>query len=200
MDYRVYSIRELREAGLPLCLSSSEQLMAEKRGRDFAVIRSQLRRELSRRLGTSAADIELQTGPHGKPEHPDIYFNISHSGDCLCMAFHHGPVGVDTERIRPRDFARLAGHFMSAEQLSLFTARGCSCHEFFACWCTAEALVKMAGDTIWNARNYPFVYCCDGRMEVTGRDDVTVELFEPLPGYMGAVAFSPPAERLDLQN
>lgn len=190
MDYRIYRISELREQSLPTCLSEEEQALATRRGKDFAICRSLLKQEIARRLHLQPQDMKLLSGTHGKPEFPGIHFNISHSGDCLCMAFHHRAIGVDVERIKPRDFARLARHFMPGEQWKRFVQRNCPQHEFYACWCAAEALVKMVGDTIWNASAYPFVYE-DGRIIVAGDSAPTVELFTPMPGYMGALAYLP---------
>ncbi|MBR5878190.1 MAG: hypothetical protein IKY91_01470, partial [Akkermansia sp.] len=109
MDYLIYNIAALpRELAETTLLTPDEQQAAQQRGGNYALIRTLLRRELSRRTGADALDISIRYSEHGKPECEIQPFNISHSGDCLCLAFHHKAVGVDVERIRPRNFEALA--------------------------------------------------------------------------------------------
>lgn len=192
MDYLVYNLAELSaETADFSILLPDEQKEAERRGPRYALIRTLLRKELARRTSVAAQDIRFEYGPHGKPECLLQHFNISHSGDCLCLAFHHLPIGVDVERIRERNFKALAARFMAPEQFEQFCARGCTQEDFFPCWCAAEALVKHAGDTMWNARHYPFLYR-HGRIQCVFDSAPQVCLFTPMPGYCGAVACSLP--------
>lgn len=190
MDYLIYNLAEIAASAAALDLLPQDELaMADRRGPRFALIRTLLRRELARRTGISARDINFEYGEHGKPECAAQPFNISHSGDCLCLAFHHRAIGVDVEQVRERNYRSLAARFMAPEQYETFCTRGCRQDEFFACWCAAEALVKYAGDTMWNARNYPFIYF-QGRIRCLFAHSPEVQLFTPMPGYCGAVAFS----------
>lgn len=190
MDYLIYNIATLpQDKADTTVLSPDEQQAAQQRGGNYSLFRSLLRRELSRRTGMAAQDISIRYSEHGKPECDAQPFNISHSGDCLCLAFHHKAVGVDVERIRPRKFEALAERFMCNEQLAGFISRGCPEAEFFICWCTAEALVKHAGDTMWHAKKYPFVYY-PGRIECRFHNAPAIHLFAPMPGYQGAVAYT----------
>lgn len=190
MDYLVYNLAEIPPETMaqPL-LPPDEQAMATRRGGAYALIRTLLRRELARRTSLPARDIRFVYGPHGKPDFVGQRFNISHSGDCLCLAFHHLAIGVDVERVRDRDYRALASRFMAPEQFEAFCARDCPRDEFFACWCAAEALVKHAGDTMWNARNFPFLYT-HGQIRCLFEAAPQVRLFTPMPGYSGAVAYS----------
>lgn len=188
MDYLVYSLASLpADAAL---LPPEEQELARKRGNTYVAIRGVLRQELSRRCGEPPAAIHFEYTPHGKPICATQPFNLSHSGDCLCLAFHHRDIGVDVERIRPRNFAALAARFMCDAQLEAFLTRNSPQDEFYACWCAAEALVKHAGDTMWNARAYPFLYQ-NGHICCQFSPAPTVTLFTPMPGYQGAVAYFP---------
>lgn len=193
MDYLIYSLSALRTDEIDISIiSDEERAIAARRGKRYAIIRALLRHEISRRHnGTTPADICFTYGAHGKPECELQHFNLSHSGDCLCFAFHHKSVGVDVERIRQRNFASLAERFMAAEQLDFFRKCGCPQTDFFACWCAAEALVKHAGDTMWNARSYPFLYQ-NGSIVCQFEHAPCVQLFTPMPGYCGAIAYSVP--------
>lgn len=191
MDYLVYSLAELSDCTHDASLlPPDEQIIAAQRGGQYARIRSLLRRELQRRTGIPAQEIPICYNQNGKPECKAQPFNLSHSADCLCMAFHHSCIGVDVERIRPRRFEPLAARFMCREQLSGFLSRNCPQDEFYACWCAAEALVKQAGDTLWKARRYPFIYHA-GRIKCLFDNAPAVILFTPLSGYQGAVAYHP---------
>ncbi len=192
MDYLIYDlaaphVQQLADAGL---LSADERLAAGRRGGRYVLVRSLLRLELARRLGCSAAAIRLHYNGTGKPLHEGIHFNLSHSGDCLALAFDRStPVGIDVERIRPR--ARLEGlaaRIMGEEQLEAFRQRRCPVEEFYACWCAAEALVKRAGTSIWQAAEYPFLYE-GGQVRPLREGMPEVRLFTPCPGYRGAIAY-----------
>lgn len=190
MDYLLYRFSALAPETTNLqLLPEAEQAVAVRKGGNYAIIRTLLRQELARRSGVPAQDISFSYSEHGKPIFNAQPFNISHSGDLLCMAFHHSCVGVDIERMRPRRFASLAARTMCPEQMEAFMERGCQQEEFYSCWCAAEALVKWAGDTVWNARLYPFIYH-PNRIECLFANAPRVELFSPEQGYMGAVAYT----------
>ncbi len=192
MDYLVFNLsapqlHSLAEAAL---LSAEERAQAEKRGSMYVLTRCLLRRELARRLGCGAQELRFRTNEHGKPEcvGSAIHFNISHSGDCLAIAFDGAPIGIDVEqeRTRPR-LEALASRIMCAEQLAAFRQRGCQQAEFYGCWCAAEALVKQAGSTVWRATEHPFCYE-QGRILLPPGSPLSVHSFTPMPGYHGAVA------------
>lgn len=190
MNYLIYRISSLNETVVDTSvLSTAELETARRRNGNYAIIRALLRHEIARRHGISPTEVTFTYGPHGKPGCDIQHFNISHSGDCLSLAFHDKAVGIDVEQMRKRRFESLAERFMSGEQLSAFKSRFCPQDEFFACWCAAEALVKHAGDTMWNAKHYPFSYH-NGRIICQFEQAPAVELFTPQPGYCGAVAYS----------
>ena len=190
MDYLVYKFSALEGEPVDMqLLPAAEQAIAATKGGQYALVRTLLRRELARRTGLAPREIQFTYSAHGKPELQEQPFNLSHSADCLCIAFHHNSVGVDVERMRPRRFSDIAARFMHPEQLAAFEARGCHQEEFYSCWCAAEALLKHAGDTVWNARQYPFLYH-PGQIECLFEAAPRIELFTPFPGYMGAVAYT----------
>ncbi len=203
MDYLIYNLADAHLQPLANAehLSDEERATAQKRGKRYVLTRSLLRRELARRLGGSPAGIRIHLSEQGKPECEGIHFNISHSGDCFAMAFDADPIGIDVERIRPRTrMEALAARIMCPEQLAAFRERGCPMEEFYTCWCTAEALVKQAAGSIWQAARHPFL-CEYGRIRLLSQEEppaLNIRTFCPMPGYMGAVAsIHPPfSERL----
>ena len=192
MHYLVYSMEQLpaADAADTALLDDRERAEHARRGAPYLAQRMLLRRELSRLSGVPVQEVRLSYGENGKPEFAPQPFSISHSGDCLCLAFHHLPIGVDVERMRPRNFAQIAPRFMAPQQCAAFLERGCPMEEFYACWCAAEALVKLAGGTIWHAaQRFPFT-CDNGKITPLFSPQPAVELFSPKPGFMGAVAFA----------
>ncbi len=196
MDYLIYNLADAALAPLAneALLSAEELLAANKRGARYLLVRCLLRRELARRLNCSPQEVRLHYGPQGKPACEGLEFNLSHSGDYLALAFDARPIGVDIERIRPRArMNALAARIMNSGQLEAFCRRQCPAEDFYACWCTAEALVKQEGKSIWNAVHYPFTYD-NGRIRLPEDSGKDVRLFCPAPGYMGALATHRPDE------
>ena len=189
MDYLCYRFSELAPESInPEYLTAEERQAYAKRGMQAMAARCLLRRELARRLNCEPQEVLITVNEHGKPllHGNEFYFNISHSADLLCMAFHHEPVGVDVQQLRPAAATlRLAGRIMCTEQLHVWRERGEPPEEFFACWCAAESLVKHAGTTVWMAKEYPFL-CHHGRIEPLFSPAPRVQLFTPMPGYSGA--------------
>lgn len=189
-DYLVYRLSELPQEMTDLSLlDADEERIYAKRGLFYLLERCLLKREIARRLGIPPTDIHLHRGEQGIPHFPGIHFNLSHSAELLCLAFHDAPIGVDIERIRPRKrLKELATRIMSPEQHRLFVERGCPEREFYACWCSAEALVKQAGLGIGCAKRFPFLYQ-QGNIRMQGDSLSSVTLFTPAPGFQGALAY-----------
>ncbi len=193
MDYLIHNLTDTHLSALAdaSLLSEKERAVAQKCGERYVLTRSLLRRELARRLNREPQDIRFRYSEQGKPACEGIHFNISHSGDCFAMAFDACPIGIDVERIRPRTrMEALARRIMSPEQLAAYCERGCPIDEFYACWCTAEALVKQAAGSIWQAKDAPFLYE-HGHIRLLDESAPArkVQLFTPMPGYQGAVAY-----------
>lgn len=192
MHYLVYDLRHTSAPLLtPAELDSREQAAYARRGERYLLERSLLKYELQRLSGIPAGEIRLSYSDLGKPEFAACHFNLSHSGDILCLGFHHAPIGVDVEQVRPRvRMDAIAAHFMCPEQYAAWRGRGSSLREFYACWCAAEAIIKQRGAAVWQAQRYPFLYRPEqgGSIEPCFAGAPAIELFEPAEGYTGAVA------------
>lgn len=192
MDYLCYRLSELPPDTADLSLlPKEEQELCTKRGRNYLLSRCLLRQELARRLNIAPQLIRLEYSRHGKPNLPGhpLHFNLSHSADLLSIAFHQAPVGIDVQELRPRTVSdRLAERIMYPEQLRMWKQRGRSPEEFFTCWCIAEALVKHAASTIWQAKDYPFLVY-ENNIKMLFDNAPALRVFHPAPGYLGAVAY-----------
>lgn len=121
-----------------------------------------LRQALSSYLNYPAEKLSFRTGPHGKPYlsspagtisdsfRPGMYFNLSHSGDYIAMAFSSAaPVGIDIEKVRhnfrAESLVRRFFHpdeFLEYEKLPKYARQ-----EFvFRRWTVREAFLKGLGD------------------------------------------------------
>ena len=196
MHYLVYDIRSeaVRETKLlsPAELDATERAASAARGEEYLLMRTILRQELARRCGKKPPEVRFSYTESGKPICEEQPFNISHSGDLICIAFHHNDIGVDIQRVRPLPrMAAVAGRVFSAEQVALWQERGAMQEEFFTAWCIAEALVKLAGGSIHTAATqFPFLY--DGSViRFLFSPSPITEIFTPAPGYAGVVAFFP---------
>ena len=92
----------------------------------------------------------VESGPQGKPylpEHPEVHFNLSHSGSWVVLAIGDREVGVDVERTdRPMDRAALSKrHFTPEEQEHP--------DDFFAIWTAKESYLKYLGVGLTEALN-----------------------------------------------
>ncbi len=186
MDYQYYTYCPLKAAQLPYhILDEHEQKLSPiKRW-----ARLLLRQELAARLGQEARQIQFTRNEHGKPFVEGLHFNLSHSGNKLCMAFHSSPIGVDIQQcLNKPTIPKLAEHIMCPQQLQRFNDNGCQPQEFYTCWCISEALVKYYGESIWKAQTYPYVLHHHG-IEFLFEQAPDVELIRPAEGYCGALAY-----------
>ncbi len=191
MEILSYQLSQLKTQGDEhLILTPEEIEHYSKREECYLRARCQLKRELARYSQQSLHNIHLRSNEHGKPHweaQPQIHFNISHAADILLIAIDSSPIGIDVERIHPRNFSGIAPRFMAEPQLTQFRERGCPSEEFFACWCSTEALIKQAGLSIWQALERPYIYR-DGQIELLFESSLKIELWQPRPNYIAALA------------
>lgn len=162
-------------------LSPAEQKRASslKQEQDqlrFIASRILLRRLLSLYLDLPADALLFQTGEHGKPylcmdrqDLPQIYFNLSHSGDFVALAFSAAtPVGIDIERTRKNIHAEtLVRRFFHPDEYSEFLKLNDDDKQafLFRRWTVREAFLKGLGkgfsispDSFY-IQEHPCMYC-----------------------------------------
>ncbi|HEY3902109.1 MAG TPA: 4'-phosphopantetheinyl transferase superfamily protein [Chthoniobacter sp.] len=198
-------------------LSPEEQARADRflrrEDRDRFVIGATLVRKVcAGYLGIEPRAVLFGRGPFGKPyladqtgsPRPGLEFNVSHSGNCVTMAWAGGfPVGVDVEvfdKLRPPPFAELADSVFSPDECALLSSVSAADvpFTFYRIWVRKEAVLKAEGCGI-SALLQSFStasQCSDGicwPREITipssGRTWL-VEDFSPASGYAGCVAIS----------
>jgi 4'-phosphopantetheinyl transferase len=144
--------------GLATCLSEEEAARAarfifERDRARFIVAHAALREILAGYVGEEAGVIAVTVAEQGKPfleAHPEVQFNLSHSGRYAMLAVARGrEVGVDIERISDGRPARdIAERFFAPGEVEalLATAEELQTEAFFAIWSRKEAYIKARGE------------------------------------------------------
>lgn len=194
MEILSYRISALQEQGDEERILSADELeQAQKRGRSYTLIRSQLKREIASRRQMQPEQIILSYNSHGKPQwqppqgQASLHFNLSHSADLLLIALSEQPLGIDVERIRERPFDRIAHRIMSVDNYQYFIEQGSRAHDFYAYWCAMEAIIKLRGISIWNSEALALRFDDKG-IHAAGENPPKLEIWEATTGYMAALA------------
>ena len=85
---------------------------------------------------------------HGKPfleDHPDIHFNLSHSGHYAVLSVGSTPNGVDVE-CRHDQFDGIASRFFTEQEYSLIKRSDDPGSLFVRIWTRKESYLKMTGE------------------------------------------------------
>lgn len=177
----------------------------------FTLAHAALRVVLARFLGLRPAEIEYESGRHGKPrlrrDPIPLQFSLSHSGDLgLIAVSRECEVGVDIEQVRLiADVLDITeSHFSRGERDALQSLpeskRG---DGFFRCWTRKEAVVKALGEGLGFALDSfdvdirtlsPAALRIESRFGVESR--LSLRDLPTPPGYVAAGAALDPYDRL----
>lgn len=119
--------------------------------RRYMCTRAALRVLLARYAGVEMMELELRSGPYGKPalDPPAVRFNIAHSGELALIAVAaRAEVGVDLELMRPRrDPMRVARDHFTATECDMIEGAPDPDRSalFYRLWVAKEAFVKATG-------------------------------------------------------
>ncbi len=102
-----------------------------------------------REYGLRERDVRVGKGENGKPyleDYPDIYFNLSHSGNMVLATFADTEVGCDVEEI-DKMLEKLAKRFFcpSEYEYLLQQKEEKQCEEFYRLWTLKESFMKVTG-------------------------------------------------------
>lgn len=131
-------------------------------------------------------------GPHGKPCHEALHFNLSHSGIYVICAVGEREIGCDIQKIRPCRESMVRRFFAPEEQEYILSVDGQEREErFITLWSRKESYLKMTGEGLtrepgelsclsgkgfWERRLEDYMVCvCCGNMEDIREGDVSVE-------------------------
>lgn len=171
--------------------SRADRLALPQVKRHFTAAHGILREILAGYAQTEPASLQILQHPAGKPylagpAARPLHFSLSHSHGWLLAALsRYAPLGVDLEKVRPVQNARLIlQNWFSAPEVQVFEA--CEASEkltqFFRLWVRREAAIKARGT---------------GLALSSSSDDFFVGLqladLPPLPGFAAALAVTNPA-------
>jgi len=97
---------------------------------------------MQEQYGLDGEKITIERNAHGKPYlpgHPQICFNISHSGEYAACAFASIPIGMDLQQHRRAAWERMAERYFSAEDQKRLAAAENAETLFFRIWTEEES-------------------------------------------------------------
>ncbi|MEY4211316.1 MAG: hypothetical protein RLZ92_1697 [Pseudomonadota bacterium] len=132
-------------------LAKLEGFKLQQQSNRYLAVRGVLRQILAGYLEVQPADLIFVRNVYGKPflANASLFFNISHSGDCLLIAVSDfDSIGVDIELIKSgRNLLGLAKRCFSADELNFWFSLPEDARErwFYQLWVRKEAFVKAVG-------------------------------------------------------
>lgn len=102
------------------------------------------------RYALGIRDYSVEKTPSGKPfirEREDFFFNLSHSGSWVAIAFGGSEVGVDVQAYRAdTNMEAIARRFLTPEEKEyVFGEKECLRQRFFEVWTAKESYLKYLG-------------------------------------------------------
>ncbi|GAA0120809.1 MULTISPECIES: 4'-phosphopantetheinyl transferase superfamily protein [Clostridium] len=95
--------------------------------------------------------IKFEKNQYGKPylsEHPDFYFNISHSGEYVLCAIDNNPIGVDIEEVRAIEYEEISKSFFTINEFQYIINKelNSQLNRFYEIWTLKESYIKCCGE------------------------------------------------------
>ncbi len=183
----------------------ADRFRFERHRRRFVVSRGTLRLLLAVYADQSPQELRFGYGDKGKPyltleDRAVPCFNLSHSDELALIGVTlDEELGVDVELLRPMpDALSIAQHFFSANEIADLSSvpEPRIAQTFFNCWTRKEAYIKAVGDGLSAPLDAFDVTLLPGHpaaMRSLEGDPQKASAwslyhFEPVPGYIGALA------------
>ena len=148
------------------------------------------------------SEIELETNEYGKPSlknHPELHFNLSHSGDVVILTVSDTECGADIESTqRPHEAMGVANRFFSRNEYAAMLLSANPNEAFCRLWTLRESYVKMRGKGF--AIGLSTLKCdfhrgaCTISQDQIPQTDAFFKEFRDVPGYRISVCTNKPAE------
>ncbi|MCP1396572.1 MULTISPECIES: 4'-phosphopantetheinyl transferase family protein [Bacillus cereus group] len=109
-----------------------------------------LRSIIIQKLNINNKDIIFNNDYYGKPHlknYPNVFFNLSHSGDFVVCAFDEYPVGIDIEKIKDIEYEDLAKNFFTNREYDYIMKNDLDqqLNKFYDIWTLKESYIKCCG-------------------------------------------------------
>lgn len=110
-----------------------------------------LKYAVSRLYRLDAEELSRGKGEYGKPFflfHPEIHFNISHSGSLVMCAVSDYEIGIDVQEKEQRNIDMVAEKILTPEEFANYLSAPDRRELFFRIWVMKEARLKWTGEGI----------------------------------------------------
>ncbi len=101
---------------------------------------------IRREIGDTPMILNEQGKPYAVGS--DIFFSVSHSGDCVAIAVDDREVGVDVEKLPDKEYLKIARRFYHPNELSYVENADDPARAFTRVWTRKEAYLKQIGTGI----------------------------------------------------
>lgn len=150
--------------------------------------------------------IQFEYNEFGKPSlknHPDLHFNLSHSGQWVAAALDTSPIGIDVEKVQPIDLTIAERFFTSSEtEQILQQPAALRTRYFYKFWTLKESYIKAVGKGLSiPLHSFSFDLSEESISLHTGTKDKTwfFKLYDHLPEYEFAVCSSNKKISIEIQ-
>jgi 4'-phosphopantetheinyl transferase len=163
----------------------------------FIICRSLLKFALALYTQSHIKDISIELLSNKKPylpKYPDVFFNVSHSGDYAVLAISDTPIGIDIESMDLNyPFQETMPSIFNEDEIQFIHASDHKAKTFFRLWTRKEAFVKALGKGIDD--NFSKIPCLDGQhildtSLIESLQNWQVHGFEIAKNYSGAIAYA----------
>jgi len=153
---------------------------------------------LFKEKGIIYEDEPVIKNPWGKPSmqnHPEIRYNISHSGNCIaCVISDKYEVGIDVEKVRSFN-PYAAKKICTSWELERIYSDSDPNREFFRIWTLKESYTKAIGKGLsYPMKDVNFVIDPSGQIHSNLKECVFL-LMEDAEGFITAVCYTNLSER-----
>ena len=194
-DY-VHSITSLIEN-----LDKEERLRARRYHFDadrnrFIISRSFLKILLAEKIGIKANEVQIEKDSFDKPylpSYPNLYFNLSHSGDYILIIIGDKKVGIDIEKINyTQNFSDILPTIFSKYEIDELLISSNKTLTFYKFWTRKEAILKAIGKGM--NEDLKSITVTDGEHSVPTdilslNSQFVILSFEVDGNHVGAIAF-----------
>lgn len=135
------------------------------------------------KLGIKNKDIIFKYNEYGKPYLqgvPDVYFNVSHSGQYVICGWSQHEIGVDVEEIKKIDLD-IAKRFFTAGEYEYIISNitGKQAQYFYEIWTMKESYIKYKGKGLsMPLDSFELIYN-NGFVELKSNDEVPPRIYRP---------------------
>lgn len=189
-------VPNLRQLLNPNEMSRAERFYFERDKNRFIICRALLKLILTEETKQDILNINIEAGINKKPyltSHPQLFFNVSHSGDYAIIAIDNQPIGVDVEFIDAhQNVVEIMPEVFKNPEIDAVLNANDKNYTFYKFWTRKEAIAKASGKGI--DTHFLRIPALEGSHTiktawVSGIENLQVLSFDLDEHYIAAIAF-----------